>query len=264
MRRVRQASDRHDQVLRGDAPAALERDGPAIVCLVELRRDHIRVQLDIAAQVEAVGHVVCVAQDLGLARVALGPLPFLLQLVGERVGILHALDIAARARIAVPVPGAADARAALVDARRHPQPAQPMQHVEAGETGADDDRVVACLRVSRHRFSDFAPAKTRGGPGGSRTPDLRFRKPLLYPAELRDRARRYSMSMRPRNPTSIVKQPTLRRPFEVARGRALRPFPLPRENEGSRAPTGAGAEAPHPVVRLASGPISGSPEITGP
>ena len=27
-----------------------------------------------------------------------------------------------------------------------------------------------------------------GGPGGSRTPDLRFRKPLLYPAELRNRA----------------------------------------------------------------------------
>src|SRR5437763_16971563 len=31
---------------------------------------------------------------------------------------------------------------------------------------------------------------------------------------------------------------------------------------GSRAPTGAGAEAPHPVTRLAVGPISGSPEIT--
>src|SRR5581483_4828373 len=26
-----------------------------------------------------------------------------------------------------------------------------------------------------------------GGPGGTRTSDLRFRKPLLYPAELRDR-----------------------------------------------------------------------------
>ena len=37
-----------------------------------------------------------------------------------------------------------------------------------------------------------------------------------------------------------------------------------RKNEGSRAPTGAGAEAPHPVTRLAVGPISGSPEITGP
>src|SRR6202008_154641 len=37
--------------------------------------------------------------------------------------------------------------------------------------------------------------RTRGGPGGSRTPDLRFRKPLLYPAELRDRVRRYSMGL---------------------------------------------------------------------
>ena len=26
-------------------------------------------------------------------------------------------------------------------------------------------------------------------------------------------------------------------------------FPLPEKNEGSRAPTGAGAEAPHPVAR---------------
>src|SRR2546423_1786409 len=40
-------------------------------------------------------------------------------------------------------------------------------------------------------------------------------------------------------------------------------FPLPKI-EGSRAPTGAGAEAPHPVTRLAVGSISGSPEITGP
>ena len=122
--------------------------------LVEFGRDDIRVQLDVAAQVEAVGDVVRVAQDLGLAGVALGPLPFLLQLVGERIGILHALDVAARARIAVPVPGAADARAALVHARRHAEPAQPMQHVEAGETGADDDRVVdfvCCLGVALRR-----------------------------------------------------------------------------------------------------------------
>ena len=31
------------------------------------------------------------------------------------------------------------------------------------------------------------------------------------------------------------------------------PFSAPRKNEGSRAPTGAGAEAPHPVARLAAG-----------
>ena len=60
-----------------------------------------------------------------------------------------------------------------------------------------------------------------------------------------------------------VIQPTLRRPFEGARGLRLRLFPL-QKNEGSRAPTGAGAEAPHPVARLAVEPISGSPEMTGP
>jgi hypothetical protein len=32
---------------------------------------------------------------------------------------------------------------------------------------------------------------------------------------------------------------------------------------GGGAPTGAGAEAPHRLTRLAVGPISGSPEITG-
>ena len=35
-----------------------------------------------------------------------------------------------------------------------------------------------------------------GGPGKTRTCDLRFRKPLLYPAELRDRAARCSISGR--------------------------------------------------------------------
>ena len=39
-------------------------------------------------------------------------------------------------------------------------------------------------------------AKVRGGPERSRTSDLRFRKPLLYPAELRDRGSRFSTGLR--------------------------------------------------------------------
>src|SRR5438045_438114 len=38
---------------------------------------------------------------------------------------------------------------------------------------------------------------------------------------------------------------------------ALALFPSPRANEGGRAPTGAGRGTPHPVARLAVGPISG-------
>ena len=72
---------------------------------------------DVAAQVEAVGHVVGVAQELGLGGVALAPLPLLLQRLVELVGVLHALHVAARTGIAVPVPGAADAAAGLEHAR---------------------------------------------------------------------------------------------------------------------------------------------------
>ncbi len=43
--------------------------------------------------------------------------------------------------IAVPVPGAADAVARLEDARREPELAQAVEHVEPGEPGPDDDRV---------------------------------------------------------------------------------------------------------------------------
>ena len=104
---------------------------------------------DVAAQVEAVSDMVGVAQDLGLGGVALRPFPFLLQLGRELVGILDAFDVAARAGIAVPVPGAADALAGL----EYPDPktllAQAVQHVHAAEPGADDDRI----EIERHTSS---------------------------------------------------------------------------------------------------------------
>ena len=94
------------------------------------------------AQIEPVGDVVGVFQDLRLRRIALAPVPFLLQFVRERIGILHALDVAARAGIAVPVPGAADIAALLIDPHRQSQPAQPVQHVHSGKAGADHDDIV--------------------------------------------------------------------------------------------------------------------------
>ena len=82
----------------------------AIGALVEHGAFDAGVELDVGAQIEPVRDVVGVFQDFRLRRVALAPVPFLLQFVGERIGILHAFDVAARAGIAVPVPGAADAR----------------------------------------------------------------------------------------------------------------------------------------------------------
>ncbi len=66
-------------MLRRNALAAVQRDKPAVLRLIERRRDDARVELDVAPQVEAVGDVVGVSQNLRLAGVALGPFPFLLQ-----------------------------------------------------------------------------------------------------------------------------------------------------------------------------------------
>src|SRR5580704_3285523 len=46
------------------------------------------------------------------------------------------------------------------------------------------------LRFRREQSCEAHSVKQDGGPERTRTSDLRFRKPLLYPAELRDRDRR--------------------------------------------------------------------------
>ena len=90
----------------------------------------------------------------------------------EAEAVLHALHIAARAGVAVPVPGPAQIRARLEDLHRKAQLAQPVQLVHPGDAGADDDRVeganpcraVACLGYGtvEHRILPFAAARPVG------------------------------------------------------------------------------------------------------
>jgi hypothetical protein len=132
---------------------------PVVLGFVEDGRMHTGVELDFAAQVEAVGDVVGVAQDLGLRRIPLGPNPLLLQLIRELVGVLHAFHVAARAGVAVPIPGAANAASGLENAHGKARPAEAMQHVHAGEASSDDHRIEYTDRFQlgpliRHVFSD--------------------------------------------------------------------------------------------------------------
>ena len=141
--RVRQAAGGEHDEFCSNHLAVGSRHRPQRSRLVEHGAVDAGVELDVGPQVETIGDVVGVFQNLGLRRVALAPVPFLLQLFGERIGILHALDVAARAGIAVPIPGAADARALLKNPRRHPLPAQPVQHVHTGKARTDHDDVVS-------------------------------------------------------------------------------------------------------------------------
>ena len=139
---IGQAARRQHDELRPHGLSVRRRDRPVPCALVEHRALHAGIELDIRAEIEAIRDVVGIAQDFRLRRIALAPFPLLLQFVGEGIGILHAFDIAARAGIAVPVPGATDVAALLEHPRRQSEPAQPMQHVHAGKAGADNDDVV--------------------------------------------------------------------------------------------------------------------------
>ncbi len=159
----REAPGGHDREPRADAIAAVGSHLPAPAALVESHRGDASVQLDVTAQVEAVGDVTEVAQQFVLAGIALRPDPVTQEIRIEGVLVVDALDIAARSRIAVPEPGAADPVTRLEDARREPQSAEAVQHVQAGEAGADDHGVeglVAVLPLLRdnvsHRLSSTA------------------------------------------------------------------------------------------------------------
>src|SRR5687768_11737457 len=143
--RRREIACRHDAVACADLLAAVGLQRPFPRLAVERRRDDAGVELHVAPEVEAIGDVVDVLQDLRLRAVALGPLPLLLQLVGEAVGILQALHVAARTGVAVPEPGPADARAGFVGPDFQAHAAQAMDGIETGQAAADDGDIELAL-----------------------------------------------------------------------------------------------------------------------
>lgn len=107
-----------------------------------MHADHAGVERDVLTQVEAVGDVFEVAEDLRLSGELLTPLPFLLQILVERVRVVDTLDVAAGTGVPVPEPGAAHVRAGLEHPRRQlHRVAQLAQRVEAGESGTHDDDI---------------------------------------------------------------------------------------------------------------------------
>src|SRR5215472_3527287 len=99
------------------------------------------VELDVAPEIEPVGHMVDVTQDLGLRAVALGPMPILLQLVREGIRVLHALDIAATPRVTVPVPSAANPTTRFKGTHLEAKLTQTINCVETPDSGAEHDRI---------------------------------------------------------------------------------------------------------------------------
>src|SRR5579872_6602758 len=141
------------------ARAALQHELPAARRLAVTRRGDATVELNVAPQIELVGDVVEIAFGVGLGREVLFPVPLLEQLLRERVAVGPALRVEARARVAVPVPRAADAAASLEDPHPQAELAQPVELIEAGDAGADDDRVELGLTVRAGLVPALVPGR---------------------------------------------------------------------------------------------------------
>ncbi len=138
----RQATHGSDQERRRQDFARFGIHAPDIRRLIVMRGSHAGVEADVALQVETVGDMIEITQDLRRSGITLRPFPFPHQLIGERVTVGMAFRIAACPGIAVPVPGAADPCACLQQPDRKTKPiAQAEQLIKARKPRADDQRV---------------------------------------------------------------------------------------------------------------------------
>src|SRR6185295_10048110 len=124
---------------------------------LEPRADRVGREPVVPRQIEPVRHMIQIRQDLGLRRETLRPRPAALQVIVERVGIVHTFDIAACARIAVPVPRASDARGRLHAEHRQTFRDTTMYGVQPGEAGTDHDRIET--HASSPRMSDHSNSR---------------------------------------------------------------------------------------------------------
>jgi hypothetical protein len=151
----RQDADGADQELGTGTLAVVDDDFPLIGLLVVDCRGDAGIELNVTAQIKFVGDVIQVALVFRLSRIVLLPVPFLEEFLGERVAVGFALGVEAAAGVAVPVPGAADAAAVLEEADRNSELAEPVELIQAGNAGADDNGVIL-----------FDRPRTCGGGGG--------------------------------------------------------------------------------------------------
>ena len=110
-----QHPNRRDHKWRPRPVALLRVDLPAMRALVVDRRGDPRLQLDVPAQVKLVRDIIEVALVLRLAGIMFFPVPFLQEFLREGIAVGVTLRVEARARVAIPIPGAAHATPRLVD-----------------------------------------------------------------------------------------------------------------------------------------------------
>src|SRR5699024_2512719 len=131
-----------NEELRLEGFSGIGLDDPALSVLVVMGLVNAGVELDVLAKVEPVCHKMQPLLYLFLPGIAFAPAPLLVQRFGEEVLVDVGLGIKARARITIPVPGAAHIGSGFKCANGKTLFAQAMNLIKAGHTRADDNGVV--------------------------------------------------------------------------------------------------------------------------
>lgn len=142
--RVRQAAGGNDEPLRRNCVTGVGRDAPALCCFISHGGCHALVEAVVLTHVEAVSDELEVPQNLGLRCIALAPTSGVLQLRVERVRVVQALHVAARARVAAPVPRAAHVRTGFNAENAVASALGVDRAVAAGEASTNDKSVNSC------------------------------------------------------------------------------------------------------------------------
>ena len=141
-------------------------DGPAAALLVPLGLLDGGVEEAVVVEAELLGHLLAVLEDLE-ARRELHRRDVLHLLQQREVAV--GLDVAGDARVAVPVPGAADVAALLAEAHVvEPGLAELVPEQQAGEAGADHEDVA--LVGERLALDRAAPSRRPRGTWRTRPP----------------------------------------------------------------------------------------------
>ena len=137
----RECTNRHDKKLGRPSVSMIGVDRPFTRRLVPPGRRHASVKANIAPEVEAIGDVIDVGEDLGLRGVLLAPVPLLFEVSVEGIGVVERSDIASGPWVPVPPPRPANVIGGLNPNGAQPQCSQAVVHIEARESSADNDDV---------------------------------------------------------------------------------------------------------------------------
>ena len=128
----------------GHRLASVGGDRPEIMVFIEYGTDNTGIELDVFAQVESINHMIGVIQNICLIGVFVFPLPFLLQGLVKAVGVLQARNITPRARIAVPIPSAANSAGRLINSGFKAFVTQVLKRINTREARTDNHGVKIC------------------------------------------------------------------------------------------------------------------------